>query len=182
MTSPITVVTPTLPERSKLLAEAIGSVAGQTVRPAAHLIDVDLHRVGIPDIVNRLVERVETEWFLLLCDDDLLYPHHLETIAAHLDSADVVYTYCDVTGRQWSPNRPFGGRDLRHGNYIPSNAAVRTSVWRTLGGYRRSDRFEDWDFWVRAVDAGARFQCVPETTWLYRFGDWGNVSLTGVPT
>lgn len=180
--SPVTVVTPTLPHRAPMLAEAIQSVAAQTVPPAAHLIDVDLHRAGIPDMVNRLVDRVETEWFLLLCDDDLLYPHHLETLAAYCAAADVVYSYCDVSGRSWNPNRGFVAEDLIHGNYIPSNALVRTALWRALGGYRRTDRFEDWDFWVRAVEAGARFTCVPEATWLYRFGDWGNVSLTGVPT
>jgi len=31
---------------------------------------------------------------------------------------------------------------------------------------------EDHDLWVRALDAGARFRCIPEVTWTYRLGDW----------
>jgi hypothetical protein len=30
-----------------------------------------------------------------------------------------------------------------------------------------------WDLWVRALDAGARFKCVPAVTWTYRMNaEW----------
>jgi hypothetical protein len=48
---------------------------------------------------------------------------------------------------------------------------VRVSLWRELGGYRDVHN-EDHDLWVRALDAGARFRCIPEVTWTYRLGDW----------
>jgi hypothetical protein len=32
--------------------------------------------------------------------------HHLETLVAHSAEADIVYSYCRVTGRGFNPNSP----------------------------------------------------------------------------
>ena len=170
----IAAVMTSLPERHDFRAEAIRAVEAQTLKPVAHFVGIDYERVGPAEMLNRLLPAcvaASSDWVAQTADDDLWYPHHLETLAEHAADADIVYPYCDVEGRDWfDPNRPFDAAELRRQNFIPATTLIRTSLCVDLGW--RSDAthgFEDWDFWLRALDAGARFVCVPEKTWLYRF-------------
>lgn len=170
----IAVLTPALPERAAMLAETIASVNAQTLPPAAHLIEIDHERAGCATVLNRLLpaaQAADANWIALVADDDVFYPRHLELLAGASADADIVYSYCDVEGRDWSPNAPFDEARLRAGNYIPATTLIRTALARKLGGWRpdAAHGFEDWDFWLRALDAGARFRCVPTVTWRYRF-------------
>lgn len=188
----IAVVTPSLPDRGELLAEAVASVRAQTHRPVAHAIAIDHESDGIGALLNRLASGSDAEWLARLDDDDLFHPNHLEVLTSAAKDADVVYSWCDVEARGdvpepdviirngWLPNQEFDEERLRSGNYIPATALVRRSLWAELGGWREDGwRFggeredptltEDWDFWLRALDAGARFVCVPVVTWTYRY-------------
>jgi hypothetical protein len=80
----------------------------------------------------------------------------------------------------WVPNQEFDEDRLRSRNYIPATALVRRSLWQHVGGWleggwglgnglRDAELAEDWDFWLRALDARARFLCIPEVTWTYRY-------------
>jgi glycosyltransferase involved in cell wall biosynthesis len=169
----LTLVTATLPERRTLLPEMQASVAAQTVLPAAHVIAWD-HGDGFEATVNRGVSMVETEYFCLVDDDDLLLPDHVETLVGNL-TADVVWTWCDVVGREWNPNSPYVPGLLQARNYIPSNHAFRTGLFRELGGYRPVAGWADHDLLKRAEQAGATFLNVPQVTWTYRFHG-GNMS------
>jgi GT2 family glycosyltransferase len=170
----IIVVTASLPERETFRAEAAASVAAQTLQPITHLVAIDHERAGPARILNRLLPAciaAGAEWIAQLADDDLLDPHHLATLATAAATADIIYPYCRVTGRNWNPNAPFDADRLRRENYIPATTIIRTSLCETLNGWREdaAHGFEDWDFWVRALDAGARFACIPQVTWTYRF-------------
>lgn len=169
----ITVVTPSLPERSVLLAECLASVSAQTQPPTAHLVAVDHAYEGPALTRNALLRAVETEWVAFVDDDDLLDPHHLETLAGHADDADVVIPYCRFDGPPIPPkfvNQPFDrGRLARHGIF-PITVLARTTAVMNAGGFRRRDRYEDWSMWNRMADAGATFAVVPEVTWTYRTG------------
>lgn len=188
----IAVLTPSLPDRGELLAEAVASVRTQTYRPAAHAIAIDYENDGIGALLNRLAHSTDAEWLARLDDDDLLQPNHLEVLCSASKDADIVYSWCAVEARgdvpepdvltrnRWLPNQEFDEQRLRAGNYIPATTLVRRSLWAELDGWREDGwRFggdrddpamtEDWDFWLRALDAGARFKCVPVVTWTYRF-------------
>ncbi len=169
----IVVVTPSLPERSELRAECVNSVSEQTLKPVAHLIHIDHERRGPAACLNTLARAAVdagAEWVAQIADDDIMLPHHLETLAKSLD-ADIIYTYCEVEGRgAWNPNAPFDAERLRQGNYIPATTLIRAELCAELGWRADAQHgFEDWDFWLRALDAGASFACIPEVTWLYRF-------------
>lgn len=172
----VTVITPSLPGRSSLRALALASVAQQTLPPEAHLIGIDYARRGSSAMRNTLARSCETDWIAPLDDDDILYPEHLERLVAAGDYADVVYPYCRVFGREWNPNREFDAPALMAGNYIPITTLIRRELIFALDGWRDSSQvehgWEDWDFWLRALEAGARFVCVPHITWEYRFGNW----------
>jgi hypothetical protein len=179
-----------------MLSEAVESVRRQTLRPSIHAIGVDYQDIGIGKMLNRLASGSEADWLARLDDDDLFKPNHLEILASGADRADVVYSWCDVEpvathgavpdppavlGQQgWIPNQEFDAALLRQRNYIPATTLIRRSLWQELGGWletgwglgdtgRGPQAAEDWDFWLRALDAGARFLCLPEVTWTYRY-------------
>lgn len=168
----VTAVIPSLPERHALLGEAVKSVAGQTRPPERIIVELDPEHTGAVATRNRALRQAATTWVAFLDDDDLWYPHHLETLLAASDQSDVVYTYCDVEGREddFVHNQPWQPRLLSHGNYIPVTTLVRLDLLESVG-YFPDHPLEDWQLWITLRDLGARFRCVPEVTWLYRFHD-----------
>lgn len=182
----VTVIMASLPERVELRAEAIDSIARQT-RPPAHVrYQVDVNRRGPVATFNAVAGSVETEWLFPFADDDLMDPEHFEALEGELTGrADIVYSWCRVTGRPEIPQDLYQVplepiERIRQANFIPGAAAIRTSLFRELGGYREPSnliRHEDWDLWLRALNAGARFVCVPRVTWTYRVDPaWPHVS------
>jgi len=175
----ISVITASLPTRSAMLAECVASVAAQTLAPIEHLISVDHARVGSSRTRNRLMQAAGGTWIAVLDDDDVMFPDHLAALWEERDRADVIYSFCEVTGRSWNPNRTFDPDVLRGSNYIPITTLIRADLVRGLGGWQDgANGWEDWDFWLRALDAGARFVCVPRITWRYRFHR-GNKTTVG---
>ena len=163
----LTLVTVTQESRRRFLPEMMGSVAEQTVLPAAHVLVWD-KGAGFEATVNRAVGMVETEYYCLLDDDDLLLPDHVETLTSNL-TADVVWTWARVEGRDWNPNSGYVPGLLQVQNYIPSNHAFRTDLFRELGGYRKVAGWADHDLLKRAESEGATFLNIPTVTWRYRF-------------
>lgn len=180
----VAVLTPAIPERLPDLYDCMVSVRAQTVPVAQHLVHLDYARAGCAEAQNRLLAACTTEWFTLLADDDRLLPHHVETLLAHAGDADVIYSPPLVEGRPgFQPSaEPFDEARLRAANYIASTCLIRTELARALGGWRTdaAHGFEDWDFWLRALDLGARFLHVPTATWVYRFHG-ANMSLGWAP-
>ena len=163
----LTLVTVTHPRRHRMLVELQQSVSEQTALPAAHLVVWD-HGLGFEATINRAVSMVDTAYYCLVDDDDLLKPDHVETLATNL-TADIVWTWCEVTGREWNPNAGYEPGRLQKGNYIPSNHAFRTALFRELGGYSLVRGFADHDLLAKAERAGATFLNIPKVTWTYRF-------------
>ena len=167
----ITVVTPSLPERGTLLAQACRSVAAQTHPPTAHLVGVDLGRRGPAVIRQELLRAVGTEWVAFLDDDDVLHPDHLETLVAHSDGFDVTGSHCEFDGPPIPPkflNRPFDRETLRAHNVMPITFLARTAAIAAADGFRTEDRYEDWSLLNRMADNGCQFNVVPKVTWTYR--------------
>ncbi len=178
----ITLLTATLPERRHLFGELAASVTRQSLPPEKWLVEWDFAHRGPVAVINDLAAQVETEWLFRIDDDDILEADHFDVLKGYLtDQADIVYTWCHLDGQGSTRlyQRPFNPDQLKVENYIPSPAAIRTSLWRELGGYRtvQYTPHEDYDFWIRAVAAGARFLCVPIVTWRYRMGEWSHRSL-----
>jgi hypothetical protein len=201
--SRVTAITPTIPGREAMLAEAVASVNAQTVPVHSHLIRCQRpFGRGIVHVChqfNALLAAVETEWFATLGDDDLWLPRHVETAEPHLDDADVVTT--------WGVNAPGGIRtnvsgwsreqfaaQFEFANFIPAIAFIRTSAVREVGGWPtewegghrdQGGHFagsaawaEDWELWRRLAANGARFRCVEVETWVCRPGNWPRLSTT----
>lgn len=179
----ITVCLVSLPERHRLLVEALDSVQAQTVKPAATLVGVDNRIVGEAENMNRLVRAASTAWVAFLHDDDLWTPHHLATAMQTADAtgADVLVSNVRLSGRPENTIEPHhcDYDDLRHTNWFPPSAVVaRRDLVLDVGGFTQEPpgRWVDWQMWQRLLNAGARFACTHADTLTYRFGDWGNGS------
>lgn len=164
----VTVITATMPGRESLLAEAMASVAAQTLAPTEHLVAVDYVQRGGARPKNLLASAVTTDWLATLDDDDILYPDHLAELMAVTD-ADVVYSGCDVVGPDpWEAyNQPFDAELLRRLSIVSHNALIRTELVLEVGGWNEEKGY-DWTFWHKCLDAGARFVQIPQHTWSYR--------------
>lgn len=203
MRAPITVLTPTIPGRSVLLTECVDSVYAQTTEVEAHLVLAQSCTEGLPSPVhcaqmqNKLLAAVDTEWTMRLADDDLLLPHHVETLLPYLELADVVYSWDESGNRpRWNANvlsQQALVAAFAETSWIDGSAvAIRTSWLRKIGGwpsqYEGTPPFhghfkgmkatcEDWAAFYLLAEAGARFLCLPEETWVYRAGAWPRISM-----
>lgn len=159
----VSVLTPSVPERAEMLVECEASVRAQTFDSWEQLVHVDHDRDGYAATTNRLARRAVGAFLMPLSDDDLLLPGGLGALVVHAPDADIIYSPPLVTGnedRWWFFQAP---------PVIPACALIRTSLWKELGGYDETlRREEDRDFWIKAMDAGARFVRVDEPCWVYR--------------
>jgi glycosyltransferase involved in cell wall biosynthesis len=91
----VTVVIPSLPERSNWLARAVRSVERQSAPPADVIVHVDHDRAGAHVARNAALEQVTTEWVAFLDDDDQFHKDHLQTLidGANKSGADLIGTY-----------------------------------------------------------------------------------------
>ena len=169
----VDVITPTIPKRAALLAEARESVARQTFRNIGHLVAVDENRIGAGALRNAIISRSRAPWLAFLDDDDLLDPRwverHLE--AATASGADVVHAPCRYPPHS-ERRRAIGPFNLdrmrREGNYIPMTALVRRSAFDAAGGFRPGILCEDYLLWLDMHAAGAKFEYIPKVCWTYR--------------
>lgn len=153
------------------------SVARQTYPAVQHYVQTDSGGHGPALVRNSLVAQTRSDWILPLDDDDLLDPGAIEAMVGrgtdHTGAvvADIIYPFCRMVGRNdgWVPNKLFAEHSLYRQPFIPVTALIRRSLFEMLAGYRNV-QMEDYDFYIRALQHGARFRCLPEVLWSYRFG------------
>jgi glycosyltransferase involved in cell wall biosynthesis len=66
---------------------------------------------------------------------------------------------------------PFDSDQLLDSNFIPCSGLYRRVVWEQNGGYDGTmpvQGYEDWDFWVGALERGWQFAYIPEVFFDYR--------------
>ena len=194
---PVTVCTPTIPPRAHLLGRAIGSVFEQTVKPAEHVVMVDVHKDGAPTMFDKTVRASATEWVAFLGDDDELLPHHLQTLwdLVSDSDADVAFTHFrySTTGdaghlEKWR-GVPFDNANPRQ---ITGVFMARRELVLDVGGF--SSGFdcnsydvdgdgnrvgEDFHIVKNLAAAGAKFVNSPEVTWIYHVGHGNTLGMPG---
>lgn len=148
---------------------------------AGHRI-LRLPRVGRPGPVrNAGLDRARGRNLLCLDPDDLLLPDFLPRCLEALDQgADVAYpTYFaeDHAGRHEVRLPGFHKLLLANQNILPPTALFRRRLWDRGARFRAATFYEDWDFWVQLALLGARFRCVEEPLYVYRFHE-SNFSFT----
>ena len=129
------------------------------------------HNVGSIGNCNRLVDLAETEFLVLLPDDDLLYPGHLQAAVEVLDRFEHVglahsaFDVIDMQSRVVERVDLLGSRSPvtieRDGRALErlmvaewpmcfSSIVYRTEVLRAAGGFRAQEEpFCDFELWMR---------------------------------
>ena len=106
--------------------------------------------------------------------DDRLEPDAVARLVAALEAsdADVATPNGRTFGDEQRPlvTMPVTRRRLRANNCLVYASLYRRELWQRVGGYRPTDPagYEDWDFWLSALEHGARFARCAEPLFLYR--------------
>ena len=170
----ITVITPSIPERVHMLAECIESIKAQEYKAFDHSYLIDSDYRGPAWARNKLVDSVKTGWISFLDDDDIAHPDHLFMHSQYADDYDVIFSWGEIVhpdgqrflfDSSYNPERILSGH-----NTIPVTATVRAELFREVGGFSETERFEDWHLWKKLIQYGARFMCIEQVTWDYRVG------------
>ena len=117
---------------------------------------------NITECRNKALENVNTEYLIFLDADDELHPTYIEEMLK--GNADIrvpsVHRHYE-NGHLDTDQTHYQPKDLMTGNYIVVSAMIRTSLFKQLGGFHDYDTLEDWDLWLRAEEAGATFEQIP---------------------
>ena len=172
--------------QSVYLPEAIASVRAQTYRDvelvvvtsdkasivaASKLGAIIEHQEpqGLAEARNHGVRCTTSPWILPLDADDILEPHALATLVAHVPVATHWIVGSDVqevgaSSRRW---RLPPWSNLREQNALPYASLFPRTLWAELGGYHDVVH-EDWDLWLRARRLDPRIVQVHEPLLRYR--------------
>lgn len=134
---------------------------------------IALSRVGRPGPVrNAGLELAGGEYLLCLDPDDQLLPGFLSGCLDALATAqaEVAYTgYIEDNGVERREVEPpdFSPLLLSNQNFLHTASLMRRTVYERGARYRSATGYEDWDFWVQAALAGARFTRVKGPRLIY---------------
>lgn len=199
MSTDITVCVPSIPPRVKKLRRTLHSVLSQTLSAAAIIVEVDHRHAGAAVTRHRALSKADTEWVAFVDDDDLLDPHHLETLAqaAREHQADYVWSRFRVgypSGATVDGPSPLGsGSFSQWDDAKPAQTTittlVRTKLAQEVGGFAsfaddgrtiNGERFgEDFDFTLRCRAAGGVFRHAPVVTWTWMHHGYGQPGVPG---
>lgn len=199
MTHDITVCVPSIPPRAKLLRRALHSITLQSLAPAAVIVELDHDHTGAAETRHRALSKVDTEFVAFLDDDDVLDPHHLETLrtCATEYGADYVWSRFRLRfpdGRELPGPQPLGpGTFSQWNDASPAQTTittlVRTELAQKVGGFNtwqddgreiNGERFgEDFDFTLRCRAAGAVFRHAPVVSWSWFHHGVGSATVPG---
>jgi glycosyltransferase involved in cell wall biosynthesis len=132
--------------------------------PALRVLSID--RVSRPRALNLGIAAASAPNIGILDDDNLYDPSQIEIFVAGLAASGASYVYTGIRHATYEPDgtwiatrekaRPFTFDDLLMGNFIyATGSAFRKRLWEDVGGYdERFDVLEDWEFLIRAAQAG----------------------------
>lgn len=135
---------------------------------------------GVVSARNNGANRAGAEFLVFVDPDDWLTPHFVSLMCStsmRAPNCDVIYGDVMVHGRRtriWRTG-PFDATLLSRSNSIPVTSAIRTRLFRALGGFRSEFAlgYEDWDLWARASRVGAMATKIPVPLYHYRRAEGG---------
>ena len=157
--------------------DATGQVADELARrhPTRRIRVVRQANAGLARARNAGVERARGSYILPLDADDRIGPTMLERTYRLLEEQPAIaIAYTDVQ-RFGDENEviraaEFNPTILLTTNHFSYCSLYRREVWEAVGGYNPNMvyGYEDWDFWVGAVERGYVAQRIPEPLFQYR--------------
>jgi glycosyltransferase involved in cell wall biosynthesis len=149
---------------------------------------------GIGATRNRGLHEARGEYFLPVDADNIAFPHMVETLVSALERnpglAAMTCFYlafrdsAALACRQYLyAGRPAGGPQVMasfRNVYGDASALFRTDAFRAMGGYEtdRDTSWEDWEAFLKLVNAGFSVAVVPEYLFAYRHLESGFSRVT----
>lgn len=130
---------------------------------------------GVSAARNYAIAASHGEYILPLDGDDRIAPSYVEKameIAMTKGSMCVVYCEAAVFGEinmKWKL-APYSLRGILRENMVFCSALFSKRLFKKIGGYNLNMRtgWEDWDFWLSAIEKGATFHRLREVLFFYR--------------
>ncbi len=129
---------------------------------------------GVAEARNNALRRVRTPYALILDADDKLAPNALRLLGDALMSEpalDFSYGIMCFFGAWEGVMKmpPYDPYRLLFRHSIGSTALIRRELFETVGGYDPAFAgYEDWEFWLHALECGCRGRRVEAVTLFYR--------------
>jgi len=129
---------------------------------------------NVATALNYGISLARGKYICCFAADDKLEPTYFEKCLCLLESNpglafaySLVQTFGDEN-RIWL-TEPFDLRMMLEYNHICATAVLRKVIWEKIGGFDTlMDGYEDWDFWIKAGEAGFRGALIPEILFNYR--------------
>lgn len=125
---------------------------------------------------NAGIAKAVASYIFPLDADDLLEPTCLEKTARLLDENQEIsivnFWYEGFGDMAFTIGAESCGlKEILSENKLCGNALFRRKVWEDVGGYDESFRegYEDWDFWISALEKGHGVHVIREVLFRYRF-------------
>ncbi len=190
---------------SKYLRETLDSLKKQTIETKIIAIDdgstddtwkilqeynitsVQQTHGGLGKAMNTGVKLCDTPYYIHLSADDLFTPTFIEQAEKMIEStgADVVIPTYEFFGQQeglW--NLPGFSDWIKVNNTVFFSSLTRKSLWEKVGGFEEHMPYsgiEDWEFWIRAHEAGATSVQLDLVGVKYRMHDTNMTKTTAAP-
>lgn len=138
----------------RTVQEALRASGSSEIRVIRHA-----ERRGAAATFNAGVAAAKSSHVVVLDADDRLSPRYLEAMTVALDRTGASFGYAETrlfgaVAELW-PARPFDARRLARENFVNVAAMFRSDVFADTGGHRGDlPAFEDWEFWLHAVELG----------------------------
>lgn len=150
-----------------------------------------IHQVnqGLAAARNTGIEAATGELILPLDADDKLRPAFIAKAAqimADNPAVGVVHGWGERFGIRsgvWELPSVETSRILL-GNGVPACSVFRKQIWEEVGGYDVAgfkEGYEDWDFWLGALERDWKFELIPEVVFDYRIRPGSMVSACNEP-
>ena len=138
---------------------------------------------GLAAARNAGIRASATPYAIVLDADDRLRPGALDALRAPLDSEPqlgftygITHFFGDWEGEMSMP--PYDPFKLLYRHTIGSTCLMRRALFDAVGGFDPEfRRYEDWEFWLHALQEGWHGRRVEEITFEYR--RHGSTKLTG---
>lgn len=130
---------------------------------------------GVAVARNNGIQISGGKYILPLDSDDKIAPTYIEKAVKILERDEkisIVYSEAEFFGTKkgkWEIEE-YKFPDILWTNSIFCSAVYKKSDWQKVGGYKNEMDlgFEDWEFWLSLIEAGANVYKIPEVLFFYR--------------